>query len=200
MSYIAEAWTAGQTKRFHFSGRFFRLIETATPVDVLFFKDGKELDRAENIEGGYAETVEGGFDRIEIKSAQAQSLRFLTRASSSVRIDRAVGSVSITGTPSVNVANKDAVNSAFAQSAPAVTNASGNLLAANANRRTLIIQNNHATGNIFVRLDGAAATTGNGIKIPALGGTLVLDGFAPTAAITAIGDIANNTAVIVSEG
>ena len=87
----------------------------------------------------------------------------------------------------------------MAQPPPAVTNASGQVAAANAARRTLLVQNNHATGNIFITLDGSAATLGNGIKISP-GSLILLDVFCPSGAVNAIGDIANNAAVIVVEG
>jgi hypothetical protein len=80
-----------------------------------------------------------------------------------------------------------------------VTNVSGQLRVANQSRRYLLIQNNDASGDIFVRLDGAAATTSNAVKIPA-GGSYELQGFVPNGAIYAIGSIASNTNVQTVEG
>lgn len=109
------------------------------------------------------------------------------------------GSSKIGGSITASVSNLPAQQGAMTQAAATVTNASGQLLAAKANRRVLIVQNNDATGNIFVNLTGVAATVANGIKI-APGGSLILDVYAPSAAITAIGDIASNANVIVIEG
>ena len=86
----------------------------------------------------------------------------------------------------------------MAQTAPVVTNASGLLLAANASRRLLIVQNNDTVGNVFLNLAGAAATVAGGLKI-APGGSLILDTHLPASAIYAIGDIAINTKVVVIE-
>jgi hypothetical protein len=73
------------------------------------------------------------------------------------------------------------------------------VLAANANRRYLLIQNNDTAGIIYVRLDGGAATAATGIKIAA-GGSYECAGYVPTGAITAIGDIASNANVVAVEG
>lgn len=76
---------------------------------------------------------------------------------------------------------------AFAQTKPAVTNASANLVAANANRRYLLIQNLDTVANVFVRLDGVAATLATGVQIPP-GGSLELATFVTNTAVTAIAD------------
>lgn len=85
----------------------------------------------------------------------------------------------------------------FANAAAVVTNASAALSAANPLRKYLMIQNNDAAGNIYVRLDGGVATVGTGVKISALGGLLELSLVVPSGAITAIGDIANNPNILL---
>lgn len=87
---------------------------------------------------------------------------------------------------------------AFTNTNPAVTNASSVILAANAARKFLMIQNKDAAGNIYI-VFGAAATVALGIKI-APGQTLTLDAKVPAGSINAIGDIANNPNVVVVEG
>lgn len=86
----------------------------------------------------------------------------------------------------------------FTNTNPAVTNASSVILAANAGRKFLMIQNKDAAGNIYI-VFGAAATVALGIKI-APGQTLTLDAKVPAGGINAIGDIANNPNVVVVEG
>lgn len=86
----------------------------------------------------------------------------------------------------------------FTNTNPAVTNASSVILAANAARKFLMIQNKDAAGNIYI-VFGAAATVALGIKI-APGQTLTLDAKVPAGSINAIGDIANNPNVVVVEG
>lgn len=90
-------------------------------------------------------------------------------------------------------------NGAITNSQKTVANASAQMIAANANRRYLLIQNNDVTGNIYVRLDGAVATVGTGIKIGP-GGYYENSSYTPTGAITAIGDIASNTNIVTVEG
>lgn len=79
-----------------------------------------------------------------------------------------------------------------------VTSASTQMLAANAARQYLLIQNNHATASIWVAF-GVAATTVNGIRIGP-GGYWEWDSSIPTSVVNAIGDIPSNTAVVAVEG
>lgn len=76
---------------------------------------------------------------------------------------------------------------AFAQTVPAVTNASANLVGANAARRYFLFQNVDPIANVYLNLAGAAATVGNGVKVPP-GGSYELQGFVTNTAITAIAD------------
>lgn len=79
-----------------------------------------------------------------------------------------------------------------------VTNASASLLAANATRKYLLIQNKDASGDIYINF-GAAATTANGLKIAA-GASYELNSTILTAGIFAIGTIASNPNIVVIEG
>lgn len=180
---------AGTTIPFAEAGDFFRLMSAANAVDVFFYKNGAEVARSEGVSGGYAEQFEKDFDRITIKSATTQSVQYVTRLGNRVQYDAPpVGNVTVTN-----------VNGAFVNAQKTVTNASAQMLAANAARRYLLIQNNDAAGDIYVRLDGTAATIGTGVKIPA-GGSYELQGFVPTGAIFAIGSIASNANVVTVEG
>lgn len=96
------------------------------------------------------------------------------------------------------VAGLPAEQGSYTQAAATVTNASGQLLASKSNRRILIVQNN-GSGDIYLDMTGAAATTA-GLKVAAAGGVLVLDRYPPTAAINAIGSIASNPNIVVVEG
>lgn len=168
---------------------FFRLLNTEADCTVYFYRAGREVARAEAVSGGYSEKFGEEFDEIAIESAAAQSIQFVLRLGNIVTYDAPpMGLVTVANT-----------GGAFAQSAPAVTNASAQLLAANTGRRYLLIQNNDDAGDVFVTLDGADATAANGIKIVA-GGALELSAYCPTGAVKAIGSIANNTKVIVVEG
>ena len=159
-------------------------------MDVRFFKNGAIFAEAIGMEGGFFSQPVSGFDAIELASVGAQTIKFAIA-------DGSGGYNRVTGT--VQVSNLETRQGAFTQSNKTVINASGELLAANAARRMLLIQNNDAAGNIYVTTDGSAATTANGIKIePA--GLIMLDVFCPSGAVNAIGDIASNANVIVVEG
>lgn len=181
---------AGQTLEYFEPGDFFRLLEASGPVDITFYSQGKEVSEAENIGEGFAEKFRTGqFDRVRITSATTQALQFVIRLGADVFYDKPP-------TGSVTVEN---VNGDFSQSQKTVTNASGQLLAANAARRYLLIQNNDSGGDIYVTLDGTAATTAKGIKITA-GGSYECQGYVTTREIRAIGSIASNANVVAVEG
>lgn len=186
MRTIEQTLQAGVEVQYHAPGTFFRLLETSAALSLVFYLNGKEVARADNIEGGYAEEMAEGFDKITLKSATTQAVKFVFRQGGTVAYDRMAGNVGMKGG---NVSQAVAI----------VTNASAQLLAANAARRFLMIQNKHASGNLFINLAGVAATTANGIKLPP-DGVLLLDVFPPGAAVFAIGDIASNPDVLVLEG
>lgn len=181
---------AGQTLEYFEPGDFFRLMEASGPVSITFYRQGKEVSEAENIVEGYAEKFRvGDFDRIQIYSATTQALQFVIRLGQDVFYDKSpTGDVQLVGQ-----------QGAFAQAQKTVTNASAQLLAANQTRRYLLIQNNDASGDVFVTLDGGAATTAKGIKIVA-GGSYECAGYVPSGAIFAIGNIASNANIVTVEG
>lgn len=182
--------TAGQVLEYFEPGDFFRLLDSSDPLTIRFYYQGKEVSEAANIGEGFAEKFRAGsFDRVQIESATTQPIQFVIRLGADVFYDKPpTGQVMLTGE-----------QGAFTQAQATVTNASGQLLAAKATRRYLLIQNNDASGDVFVTLDGAAATTAKGIKIAA-GGSYECAGFCPTGAVLAIGSIASNANIVVVEG
>lgn len=190
MSKLDVTMSAGQTVEFYEPGDFFRLLSANQPIKVEFYRNGAEISEAAGVTTGYAEKMRiGEFDRVRIYSATAQTVSFVTRMGADVYFDAPP-------TGSVTIAN---VNGAFTNSQHTVTNVSGQLRAANAARRYLLIQNNDAAGDVYVEVDGAAATVAAGVKIPP-GGSYELAGFVPNGAINAIGSIASNANVITVEG
>lgn len=188
--FIETNFGAGEQKEFYDPGDFFRLMEAADPVTVTFYKNGAEVSKAENIIEGYAEKFrEGTFDRFIITSTTAQTIQFVARLGNDVAYDKAP-------TGDVNINN---TGGAFTQSPKTVTNASGQIFAANSQRRYLLIQNNDASGDVYVTIDGTTATTAKGIKIAA-GGSLELATYSPTGEINAIGSLASNANVVAVEG
>lgn len=187
--YVKQAINAGQRLEFVEASDFFRLLAAQNVLNVEFYRNGAEIAEVLEIGAGYAERVPEGFDKIAITSLVAQTIQFVTRQGAEVRYDTPPnGNVIVTNT-----------SGAFTQQAATVTNASSQLRAANVARRYLLIQNNDATGVIFVRLDGGTATAATGLRITA-GGSIELAGFVPNGAITAIGSIASNANVVVVEG
>lgn len=187
--HVKTSIAAGARLEFIEQSDFFRLLAAQNIVSIEFYKNGAKVAEAIDIGAGYAERIDGGFDKIAITSAVAQTIQFVTRNGGDVRYDTPPnGNVIITNT-----------GGSFTQSTATVTSTSSQLKSSNAARRYLLIQNNDASGDIFVRVDGATATAANGIKISA-GAALELSAFVPTGAVTAIGSIASNANVIVVEG
>lgn len=112
-----------------------------------------------------------------------------------VATNKKAGSAKVGG--SVNVAGSVTLkNGAMTQGRATVSNgANVPLLAANNNRRYLMIQNNDTSANLRVTFDGNAATAAQGFRVGP-GDSLELPTFAPTGAINAImetvGSGANN--------
>lgn len=180
---------AGSLTEFQEAGDFFRLMRTEVPVTVYFYTAGREVARAEGVSGGYAEKFAEVFDRIAIVSPAAQSIQLVTRYGNVVHFDAPpMGLVTVANT-----------GGDFVQSQKTVTDVSGHLLPAKGDRRYLLIQNNASNGNVFITLDGAAATAARGVKIGP-GGALELSAFCPRGEVHAIGSIPNNAAVVVVEG
>lgn len=183
---------ANEVREVSLQGEYFELRTAASAIDV------ELLDRS----GGVVSLIEqaqesdyvrpGRYETVRITNgATAQAVQFWY-GSGDAGSRRFSGSVSGT----VNIGN---TSGAFTQAQATVTNASGQLLAANAARRYLLIQNNDTSGDIYVTLDGTAATTAKGLKIAA-GGALELQGYAPTGAINAIGSLATQSNVVTVEG
>lgn len=177
--------TAGQEQEFYEVGDFFRIMSASQPLTVRFYAQGAQVAESKGVAGGYAERFQaGGFDRIKLLSDTTQTVQFVARLGNQVFYDLP---------PFGNI------NGAFAQNQKTVTNASAQLLAANLFRRYLLIQNKDSVGSVYLKFGATAATTANGVRIPA-GGSYEITGFVPTDAIQAIGDIASNANIITIEG
>lgn len=188
---VTQALGAGQRFTMHEQGDFFRIMgATFADLTVQFYLNGKEVSEANNVGAGYSEQfTRGEFDRVVITAVQAQTVQFAIRLGNIVNYDAPpVGNVQV-----INTAG------AFTQAAATVTTTAANLLAANPSRRYLLVQNKDAAGIVYVNLSGAAATVANGIAIEP-GGSLEIQGYAPTGAVSAIGSIASNPNVVVVGG
>lgn len=177
------AIAAGQMQAIPVHGEKFLIKSTTGPVDVIW-RGGKLT----SLEAGQGYNVRRSFDQLTLNNNGAGAITGTIQIADDDFIDnRIAGTVSISGgTNKVN-------------SAPAVTSASTVILAANSLRKSLLIQNNHATATIYLNFS-AAATAANGVKIAPGGSYEDPAMVAHLGAVNAIGDIASNTAVIVVEG
>lgn len=88
---------AGVPVEFYEPGDFFRILASAGPVDVRFYRLGVEVGEALQVTEGYAERWRGlGFDRFVIASASTQTIQVVARLGSDVYFDAPpVGSTDI---------------------------------------------------------------------------------------------------------
>lgn len=131
------------------------------------------------------------FDRFELRDASGASNTVRYVVADEGFLDGIQGAVTIGQATTAN-------SSSYTNAAATVTNASASLIAVNAARKYLLIQNKDASGSIYINF-GAAATVANGIKI-APGGAYESDAVVSTQQIFAIGDIASNANIVTVQG
>lgn len=166
------------------TGDYFKIMRAAGPVSIKAeWGELKELTAGQGLEAA-------PFNRLEVRNETGSPNVVRIFVGDRKFIDGMGGSV-IVGSNMV-------ARAAFASSAKAVVNADGPLVAASAARSYVLIQNRHATGNIFLSF-GTAATVAGGIRIGP-GGAYETGFVAPTTEIRAIGDVPMNGEVIVVEG
>lgn len=187
MKTLNITFLAGQRIQLELIGNYVQLLETSSGVDIDFLRDGGVFAQALNMEFGFASKPDKKFTALAFTSAGAQTIKIAV-GSGDGSYNRSSGVVSIIGQ-----------QGAATQAQATVTNASQLLLAANGLRKALYVENNDAAGDIFVTIDGTAATAAKGKKIPP-GGYWMFDAWNPNAAIYAIGSIASNANVVVIEG
>ena len=106
---------------------------------------------------------------------------------------------SLSGAQSTNIVTNKAPQATVTQSQKTVTSSSAQLLAANASRQYLLVQNKDSSGTVYLVFGGAAATTALGLAIPP-GGYFEWNGTVPLGEVRAIGNVASNTNVVTLEG
>lgn len=188
---------AGEVREMACGGNYFELRTAAGSVSLI-----ELLDRSGGIvslltdaeQTDYVRTSRN-FEQLRITNgATAQTIKFYYGEGDSGS-NRFTGNV--TGT--VTVSNQPATSGAITQAAFNVTNVSTNMLAARANRRYLLVQNNDTTGIVYINLAGGVAAEATGIKIIA-GASIEIQGYVTSSVIRAIGSIASNANVTVVEG
>lgn len=163
-------------------GQYFKILSATGAVNIV-----SDFGRLDGLTFGQG-LENTPFSYLTITNATAATNTISLFVGDENFIDAITGSVQLIGQ-----------QGAVTQAAATVTNASGQLLAAKTTRKYLLIQNKDTAGDIYVNLAGSAATTANGIKVPA-GGALEMSDYLPTAAIFAIGSIASNANIVVVEG
>lgn len=196
MQTYTQTFAGATTWELNVPGKYFILMGCTSACNVRLYNGGRKLDFGEikgilaGIEiGGKNEGVE--FDRVQIDTTTADTVT-IGIGNGQVRYNRGAASVDVTS----QVPGR---TGSITQVAQTVTTVASTILTANANRKYLLLQNQHATGNVWVNFQTTATTT-NGIKIVP-GGFLSMDALmVSTQAISAIGDVASNTAFMVVEG
>lgn len=167
-------------------GSFFRLFDTTGELDVAPDSGGllEGLLSGQGLEN-YA------FNALQITNNSGATVTGRILVASEKFVDQRI--------VLANAAVEEVALTDVSQAAGSVSNASANLLAANADRRYLFVQNNHASAIVYVNIAGAVATATNGIKLNPGGDAFEMKN-PPLGAITAIGSIAGpNTDVVVIE-
>lgn len=194
MQSFTQTFTAVGTWRLNVSGRYFTVISSANAVGITFYRGGKklELGQVSSILAGieFLFDVGEGFDAVDI-AVTADTIT-VGIGNGQARYNRMSGSVDINTGKVPRVTAPTSVQAT-------VTNASAVLVAANATRQFLAIQNNDLSGSIAINISGAAATFLNSIIIKP-GEYWEPNSSVPTTAIQAIGDIASNPNIVVVQG
>lgn len=194
MRQITLKINAGEVAEIAQDGNYVRIRSALVTLRI------ENPDASEVIEADQGDDFQfSNFQRLRIshEDAAEQTIKLIVSKNKKAGSSQVGGSVTIAG--SVPVSNLPANQGAFTNTAKTVTNASASLVAANAARRYLEIQNKDAAGSIFVNVAGAAATTANGRKIGP-GESWALSVYMPTGEVFAIGDAGSNANIVVIEG
>lgn len=170
---------AGEALEIAVNGDYLRVM--ASTVMLYIERDGNgdkiEISEGEDIENWPYKVV-----RISHDDVTEKVVRLTMGKGSRVGSAKIGGAVSLAG-----------MQGQFTQGRASVTNANQALLAANAARRYLMIQNNDAAQVLRVKLDGNAATATEGFRIQP-GGSLELNGYQASGAISAMMEVATAAA------
>jgi len=181
------------------AGEYFKILGATGPVDVQ-----SDFGRLNSLVTGQG-LAKNPFSSLYFTDVSGAPNTLRVLIGDSDFIDGVTGDVNVQNFPAVQAVNVQSMpashanQGAFTNTQETVTSASTQMLAANAARRYLLIQNNDATGIIYVTLDGTAATTAKGVKLDP-GTSMELQGYVPSGAIFAIGSIGSNANCVAVEG
>jgi hypothetical protein len=144
---------------FDIPGHYFELLTTVSAVDLkLIGPDGDTVADERGVTAGYFldRRGKGGFSRIEITTGANEAVKFMAT-------DGAGGNRSLPASLTSSVAAVGAAHTPASKTAGAATS---QMLAANASRHYLLVQNQSATDNAFINTGGnAAVADGTCIKL-----------------------------------
>lgn len=180
MRNYSQTFTAAGTWSLQVGGDFLRLISSPDVVDVKFFRNGAEIHSAVGMDSGFWVKPAGGFDRVDIVSATAQTVKIMVGSGEGgydqvpinqavVVYDRTAVSVGVTATALVAQSmTRRGVRFTNAGTSPVYLGSSSVTVAAGAIMLT--------PGNTWIENDGApaawygiSAVAGQSIKIQELG-------------------------------
>jgi len=172
---------AGLSDEFAFKGNYVRA--KVAPYELTVENMGSNgRDVFTLTEGEYANFPDD-YERLRITNNGVADASFVLI----VAKDGAVNSAKLSGNVTINN------NGAATQNRVSLTNVNQQILAANAGRKYLMIQNNDAGAVMRVKIDGNAATAAQGFRIPA-GSTYVFENFNVTGAINCMMETATGAA------
>lgn len=166
MRTISNTFSAAGAWQNAIPGRYFRLLGSSTPVDVNLYQRGVIVYQAEQVDVGFWTVPEGGFDRFEVVSAGAQTVK--------VAVSNGQG-----GYDATNITSTVMLASTITDKTPVTVGTVATLLAsANSARKGLRLYNG---GTADVYLGGSGVTTANGVLKLTPGSTYLEQEAAPAA-------------------
>ncbi len=172
---------AGLSDEFAFKGNYIRA--KVAPYALTIENMGSAGRDVFTLGEGEDAIFNGDFERLRITNNGVVDASFVLV----IAKDAKVNSAKLSGNVTVNN------NGAATQNRVSLTNVNQQILAANAGRKYLMIQNNDAGAVMRVKIDGSAATAAQGFRIPA-GSTYAFDGFNVTGAINCMMETATAAA------
>lgn len=173
---------AGKTIELGVTGNYVRIADSlvSVTIETIDYQNMVTLTEGE-------EVTLAPFNGLRISHADVIEQEILIYVASGAKIgsSKVAGAVSITGE-----------QGAFTQSRASLSNVAATLLAANADRRYLMIQNNDAAAVMRLSLDGVAPTVAEGFRIGP-GDSIDLSGFMVSGEIKAIMETATAAAANV---
>ena len=190
--------SAGVPLRIDQPSAFFQLMASTDPVDIEVLRAESVIGTAEGVSLGFSfgGPAESQFHAVSITSATSQTLK-LCFATGSVDLRAVVGSVNVLSLPDVVLT---ANNGALTCSTANIATSAATIVAANAARRFLSIQNRDPLVNVYLRVDGTAATVAGATVKLAPGDSITYDAWVPTGAVSVIGDAVGTVPLVIQEG